>query len=148
MTLAAMSALQTPSTLSPMPSVPAVPRVPGVGMLRVLLLLEAVVGLALAIGLSVFASAQSDALEQTVRFAAGFSLLLAILAAVASRGARRHRSWAWTFAALLQLAVAIGTGIAVLVATWHPAYLFGFVLAGVVMLMLSAASVRRALGQE
>ena len=39
-------------------------------------------------------------------------------------------------------------GIAILVATWHPIYLVGFALAAVVMLVLSTASVRRALGQE
>ncbi|MGH2380760.1 MAG: hypothetical protein ACRDG7_06015 [Candidatus Limnocylindria bacterium] len=142
-----MSAAQT-TNFSPMPSAPAAPRVLGVGMLRVILLGEAVLGLALSIGLSVLASAQGESLEQTVRFAAGFSFLFAILAAAASRGARRRRSWAWTLAALLQLILAIGTGIAVLTLTWHPAYLIGFALATVVMLVLSTASVRRALGQE
>ncbi|MFN2418257.1 MAG: hypothetical protein ABR593_04950 [Candidatus Limnocylindria bacterium] len=136
------------SSAAPSPISPATPRVMGVGVLRVLLLLEAALGLALAIGLSVLASAQTASVEETIRFAAGFSFVLAILAAVASRGARRRRSWAWTLAALIQLVVAIGTGIAVLTADWHPAYLLGFALATVVMLALSAGSVRRALGQE
>lgn len=136
------------SSASLSPISPATPRVVGVGVLRVLLLLEAALGLALAIGLSVLASTQTASVEETIRFAAGFSFVLAILAAVASRGARRRRSWAWTLAALIQLVVAIGTGIAVLTADWHPAYLLGFALATVVMLALSAGSVRRALGQE
>ncbi|MEO7295064.1 MAG: hypothetical protein ABIZ57_02890 [Candidatus Limnocylindria bacterium] len=142
-----MSAAQM-TRLSSMPSAPATPRVLGVGLLRILLLGEAAGGLGLAIGLSVLASAQSEPLEQTLRFAAGFSFLFAIIAAVASRGARRRRTWAWTLTALLQLVLAIGTGIAVLAADWHPGYLLGFALATVVMLVLSAASVRRALGQE
>ena len=142
-----MSAAQT-TRLSSMSSASATPRVLGVGLLRILLLGEAAGGLGLAIGLSVLASAQSEPVEQTLRFVAGFSFLFAILAAVASRGARRRRSWAWTLTALLQLVLAIGTGIAVLAADWHPGYLFGFTLATVVMLVLSAASVRRALGQE
>ena len=48
----------------------------------------------------------------------------------------------------LQLVLAIGTGVAILVAAWHPVELVGFGLAIVVMLVLSTASVRRALGQE
>jgi hypothetical protein len=43
--------------------------------------------------------------------------------------------------------LAIGTGIAIMIATWHPAYLVGFALAALVMIVLSTASVRRALGQ-
>jgi low temperature requirement protein LtrA len=124
---------------------------------------EAALALVLAIGLSILASALNESLggalgkstEQRVRFAAGFSMLFAITAAVASRtaavasrGVRRHRAWSWTLAALLQLVLAIGTGFAVVTAVWHPAYLLGFGLATVVMLVLSTASVRRALGQE
>ena len=142
-----MSAVPT-TGLRPPPADPAAPRVLGLGLLRALLLLEAVLGLAAAIGLSMLASEQSESLEQTLRFAAGFSFVFAILAAFASRGARRRRTSAWTLAALLQLALAIGTGIAVLAATWHPAYLLGFALATAVMLVLSAGSVRQALGQE
>jgi cytochrome bd-type quinol oxidase subunit 2 len=131
-------------------------RVVGIGVLRALLLGEAVLGLVTAIGLSMLASDQSAsvggeagrAAEQTLRFAAGFSFLFAILAAFSSRGARRRRSWAWTLAALLQLILAVGTGIAILTAAWHPVYLLGFALPAVVMLVLSAPSVRRALGQE
>ena len=147
-----MSALRTASL--PVPSAEA--RVPALGLLRALLLGEAVVGLLLAIVLSMVASALRDSLggdagraaEQTLRFAAGFSFLWGILAAFTARGARKRRGWSWTLAALLQLALAVGTGIAILTATWHPAYLLGFALAGIVMLVLSASSVRRALGQE
>ena len=123
-------------------------RVPIIGVLRGLLLGEAALGLAVAILLSIVAGQTGGEAENTIRFVAGGAFLFAIGAAVASRGARRRRGWAWTLAALLQLALAIGTGIAVIVATWHPAYLAGFVLAAVVMLVLSTAAVRRALGQE
>jgi MFS family permease len=83
----------------------------------------------------------------TVRFAAGASFLFAIFAAIASRGARRRRAWAWTMAAVLQLILAIGTGIAVVTVEWHSIYLIGFGLAATVMLVLSTASIRRVLGQ-
>lgn len=149
-----MNAAQT-AALPPIPSTSATPRVLGIGALRALLLGEATLGLVLAIALSMIASAMNGALggedgraaEQTLRFAAGFTFLFAILAAVASRGARRRRGWAWTLAALLQLLAAIGTGIAILVADWHPAYLVGFALPALVMVVLSTSSVRRALGQ-
>jgi peptidoglycan/LPS O-acetylase OafA/YrhL len=130
--------------------------VAGIGALRALLLGEAALGLVLAILLSMLASGMRDfvggdagrAAEQTLRFAAGFAFLFAILAAIASRGARRRRSWSWTLAALLQLLAAIGTGVAILTATWHPVYLVGFALPALVMVVLSTSSVRRALGQE
>jgi hypothetical protein len=48
---------------------------------------------------------------------------------------------------MLQVIAAVATGVAVLVAEWHPLYLIGFGLAAVVMLVLSTTSVRRALGQ-
>jgi peptidoglycan/LPS O-acetylase OafA/YrhL len=137
------------AAVPPMPSSAATPRVAGIGVLRALLLGEAALGLVLAIGLSMLASGLDDrSTEQTVRFAAGFSLLFAIFAAAASRGARRRRPWSWTLAALLQLVLAVGTGIAILVATWYPGYLVGFALAAIVMVVLSTPSVRRALGQD
>ena len=130
--------------------------VPMVGVLRALLLSEAAGGLALAIFLSLLAGGQGDfvggdaarSAEEGLRFAAGGALVFAILAAVASRGARRRRAWSWTLAAILQVIVAVTTGIAVLLAEWHPLYLIGFVAAVLVMLVLSTAAVRRALGQE
>ncbi len=126
-----------------------------IGLLRGLLLTEAGLALVLAVGLSMVASAlgssiggdPGQAAEQNMRFAAGAAIMFAILAAVASRGARRRRGWSWTLAALLQLIVAIGTGIAVMTASWHPAYMLGFALAGIVMLVLSTTSVRQGLGQ-
>jgi hypothetical protein len=123
---------------------------PWVGVLRALLLTEAALGIGLAVFFSMLAVALRDFLggEETLRFAAGGALVWAIAAAVASRGARRRRGWAWTLAAILQLVLAIGTGIAVMVATWHPAYLIGFGLAAVVMLVLSTSGVRSELGQE
>ena len=150
-----MNALPT-AALTPVASSPTAPRVLGIGLLRALLLGEAALGLVLAIALSMLASGLNDflggeagrAAEQTLRFAAGFAIVWAILASFASRGARRRKGWSWTLAALLQLILAIRTGIAILTATWHPAYLLGFALAAVVMLVLCAPSVRRALGQE
>jgi hypothetical protein len=129
---------------------------PMMGVLRGLLLGEAAVGLAGAVFLSLLAAALRDflggesgrATEEAVRFAAGATFLFAIGTAIAARGARRRRTWAWTLAALLQLALAMGTGAAVIIAAWHPIYLALFGLAGVVMFVLSTASVRRALGQE
>ena len=143
-----MNAVQRP-TLTPMRSTPSTPRVVGIGVLRALLLAEAVLGLALAIWLSAEAAGLEDALaEQNVRFAAGGAFLFAIFAAVASRGARRRHGWSWTLAALLQLIIAVAAGITILTLAWHPAYLLAFALAATVMLVLSMGSVRRALGQE
>lgn len=139
-------------------TVPALPetRVPLVGVLRALLFGEALLGLVVTVFLSLLAAALGDSLggesgqaaEERLRFAAGGAFLFAIAAAVAARGARRRRTWAWTLSALLQLVLAIGTGIGIMVASWHPLYLIGFALAAIVMLVLSTASVRRALGQE
>ncbi len=125
----------------------AAPRAPMIGVLRTLLLAEAVLGLTLAIVLSLLAGGPGVDAETSVRFAASAAFLFAIFAAIASRGARRRRGWSWTMAAILQVLLAVGTGVAVMVAEWHPVYLAGFGLATAVMLVLSAASVRRALGQ-
>jgi len=131
-------------------------RVAMVGVLRAILLGEAAGGLVLAIFLSLLAGGQTAfvggdsgrAAEETLRFAAGGAFVFAIAAAVASRGARRRRPWAWTLAAILQVIVAVATGAAVMIAEWHPLFLVGFGLAAIAMLVLSTASVRRALGQE
>jgi hypothetical protein len=125
----------------------AAPRLPMIGVLRTLLLTEAALGLALAIALSMIAGGLGIESETNVRFAAGGAFLFAIFAAIASRGARRRRGWAWTMAAILQVLLAVGTGVAVMVAEWHPLYLVGFAMSAAVMLVLSIASVRRALGQ-
>jgi hypothetical protein len=122
---------------------------PLMAVLRALFLGEAVGGLVLAILLSMLAGATSDGgTETSLRFAAGAAFVFAIFAAVASRGVRRRRSWAWTLSAVLQVVLAIGTGVAVIVGSWHPAYLIGFAFAALVMIVLSIASVRRALGQD
>ena len=147
-----MNALNAAPVVGPMPG----SRVAMVGVLRALLLAEAAAGLILAIFLSLLAGGQSDfvggevgrSAEETLRFAAGGAFVVAIAAAAASRGARRRRPWAWTLAAILQVLVAVATGAAVMIAEWHPLLLVGFGLAAVVMLVLSTASVRRALGQE
>jgi hypothetical protein len=144
-----------PASLSSMTAASTTPRVPLLAVLRGLLLGEALLGLGLAIFLSLLAAGLRDFLggdlgrsaEVTVRFAAAAAFLFAVFAAVASRGARRRRAWAWTMAAILQVVLAIGTGVAVMTAEWHPVYLVGFGLAVVVMLVLSSGSVRRALGQ-
>lgn len=149
-----MTAVQP--AVAPVPPIASADRVPLVGVLRALLIGEAVLGLGLAIFLSVVAAALADILggdagraaEERLRFAAGGAILFVIAALIASRGARRRRPWAWTLSALLQLVLAIGTGVAIMVAAWHPVDLVGFGLAAVVMLVLSTASVRRALGQE
>lgn len=129
----------------------ATPRLPMIGLLRALLLTEAAAGLTLAVLLSLVAdrvAAETGLADETnLRFAAGATFLFALFAAIASRGARRRRGWAWTMAAILQVLLAVGTGVAIMVAEWHPAYLVGFALASAVMLVLSVASVRRALGQ-
>lgn len=145
-----------PATVPYGAPVETAPRVPMVGVLRALLLGEAATALVLAVALSMLAAAFRDfmggdagrAAEETLRFAAGGAFLFAIFAAIASRGARRRRSWAWTLAALLQVIAAIGTGVAVMMVEWHPLFLVGFGAAAVVMTVLSAASVRRALGQD
>jgi cytochrome bd-type quinol oxidase subunit 2 len=149
-----MSVLRTAT--GPSRAIESSPRVPMVGLLRALLLGEAVAGLALAIFLSLLAAGERTVLggdagraaEESIRFAAAGAFLFAIFAAVASRGARRRRSWSWTLAAILQVLVAVGTGLAVLVAEWQPIFIVGFVAAALVMLVLSTSPVRRALGQE
>ena len=142
--------------VAPVPPMTATERVPLLGVLRALLIGEAVLGLGLTIFLSLVAATLGDAtggdeglaIEERLRFAAGGAIVFAIAALIASRGARRRRPWAWTLAALLQLVLAIGTGVAILVAGWYPVELVGFGLAIVVMFVLSTSSVRRALGQE
>jgi hypothetical protein len=122
-----------------------------VGVLRALLLAEAIAGLVVAIFLSMGASAIGEAqgpdAEVPLRFAAAGALVVGIFAAIASRGARRRRAWSWTLAAILQVIIAVATGIAVLTVEWQPIYLVPFAAAVLVMLVLSTASVRRALGQ-
>jgi hypothetical protein len=155
----ALRGIDEPSKLTPMTAQSAAPtaatapdaRVPMVGVLRALLIGEAAGALVVAIFLSMGASALGaeggpDA-EVPLRFAAGGALLIGIFALIASRGARRRRRWAWTMAAMLQVIIAVAAGIAVLVVEWHPAYLVAFGAAVAVMLALSTASVRRALGQ-
>jgi hypothetical protein len=123
---------------------------------RFLLLVEALATFVLAIFLSLLATGQrelvggtsGEAAETMIRFAAAGAFLFAVAAGIAARGVRRRRAWAWTTAAVLQLLLAVGTGVAVLTAEWHPAYLAGFALPGAAMLVLCLAGVRRALGQD
>ena len=127
-------------------------RSPLIGALRTFLLAEAALALAVTVLLSMLAGGIETVVGEgdatPARFAAGAAFVFAILAAVASRGARRRRAWAWTLSAILQLLLAIGTGVAVLTADWHPSFLVGFALATAVMVVLSTTTVRRALGQE
>jgi hypothetical protein len=151
--------LDEPSKLARMTAQTAAPaaaptsdtRTPMVGVLRFLLLAEAAGGLVLTIFLSMAASAvgasEGPDAEVPLRFAAGGAFIVAILAAVASRGARRRRSWSWTLAAVLQVLIAVSAGIAILNVEWHPLYLVPFAAAVAVMLVLSTSAVRRALGQ-
>jgi hypothetical protein len=129
------------------PSAVPVARAPMLTVLRFLLLAEAVAGLVLAIALSMLAGGGDPDAETSLRFAAGGAFLFAIFAAIAARGVRRRRGWAWTLSAILQVVLSIGTGVAVMSAAWHPAYLVGFALAAILMIVLSTSSVRRALGQ-
>ena len=122
-----------------------------VGLLCLLLLLEAAFALVVTIFLSLWAGEQGGGAETSTRFAAGGTFIFAIAAYVAYRGARRHRSWSWTLSAVLQLVLAIGAGIAMVTAGEDgvsPAYLVAFALAAATMLLLSTSGVRRALGQS
>jgi hypothetical protein len=134
-----------------MPAARTAARAPALGLLRGLLLTEAAAGLVVAIFLSMLAAGVQNASgsgETELRFAASGAFLVGLFAAIASRGVRRRRGWAWTMAAVLQVLIAVATGAAILLATWHPALLLGFALPVAVMLVLSAASVRSALGQS
>jgi len=136
------------------PAVPAtteIPREPMVGVLRALLLAEAAGGLVLSIFLTMSASMigpeQGPDAAVPLQFAAAGAFLLGLFAAIASRGARRRRSWSWTLADMLQVVIAVATGITIFNLDWHPIYLVPFAAAALVMLVLSTSSVRRALGQ-
>jgi hypothetical protein len=150
-----MSALPT-TTPTTDPVAPPAGRAVTLGVVRALLLIEAALTLGLAVFLSLlatearefFGGSRGEATEITLRFAAAAAFIFAIAAAIASRGVRRRRGWAWTTAAVLQLVLAVGTGVAVLSAEWHPAYLVGFVLAAVTMLVLCMPTVRHDLGQR
>ncbi len=107
--------------------------------------IEALGLLAVTIYLSMIAADSVD--ETAIRFAAGGCIILAILAASASRRVRRRRNSGWTLAAILQVIVAIGTGAAVLVAEWHPLLTIGFAFPTLIMLVLSTGELRRELGQ-
>jgi hypothetical protein len=145
-----MNAARTVAT--PESPAPLSTSVPMIGALRVLLWVEAIGGLLVAIFLSMAAATlgarEGTSAEEPLRFVAAGAFVLAILALVASRGARKRRPWGWTLAAMLQVIIAVATGIAVLVAEWHPLYLIGFALAAIVMMVLSTTVVRRTLGQE
>jgi hypothetical protein len=146
-----MTALPTATpTAEPRPI--SAPRNTWITLTRGVLLLEAALTLGLSIFLSLLASALRDFsgpdAETTVRWAAAAAFLFAIAAAIASRGVRRRRGWAWTTAAVLQLIMAVGTAIAVLNAEWHPLFLVGFGLPALAMLVLCTPAVRRELGQE
>jgi hypothetical protein len=144
-------ARMTAQTAAPMAGTTPDARVPMIGVLRALLIGEALGALVLTIFLSMAASTvgaeQGPDAEVPLRFVAGGAFLLGIFALIASRGARRRRSWAWTLAAILQVIIAVATGIAVFAVEWHPMYLVAFAAAVVVMLVLSTTSVRKALGQ-
>lgn len=126
--------------------------------LWVVLALEVALGVILAIVLSLLAEDQRASLgeeagvaaETSIRFAAGGAFVFAIAALTAALAVRRRRRWAWTLGVILQLVLAIGTGIALLALGGEgvsPGYLIGFAVAGLAMLLLSTGQVRRALGQ-
>ncbi len=140
----------TSDTVRPAP--PAETRRWGLVTLRLLLLVEAALTLAVAIGLSILAAdagrVSGRGAEDVLRFAAAGALVVAVAAAITARGVRRARPWSWTSAALLQVTVAAATAGAWVVAGWHPSMLAGVTLAGVVLLALSITSVRRELDQH
>lgn len=130
-----------------------------VTVLWTVLLVEALLGLVVAIVLSLVAGGYSASLEgdgelaaeEGARWAAGGAFVFAIAALVAAIAARRRRPWAWNLAALLQLILALAAAIAMFTAGPEgvsAAYLVAFGLAGVTMLILSMPQVRRRLGQE
>jgi hypothetical protein len=135
----------------PAPATTEIPREPMVGVLRALLLAEAAGGLVLSIVLTMAASLigadQGPDAAVPLQFAAAGAFVLGVFAAIASRGARRRRSWSWTLAAMLQVVIAVATGITIFNLEWHLLYLVPFAAAALVMLVLSTSSVRRALGQ-
>jgi hypothetical protein len=127
--------------------------------LWVVLLLEALLGLVVAIALSLVAGGYRESLtgdaalaaEESTRWAAGGAFVFAIAALVAAIAARRRRAWSWNLAAVLQLALAIAAAIAMFTAGEAgatAAYLVAFALAAATMLLLSTSAVRRTLGQE
>ena len=113
-------------------------------VLRVSLLVEAASGLAAGIVLSMQAPQGS---EIALQFAAGGAVLAAIGAAIAARGVRRQRGWAWTFAAVIQVLVVTGIAVAAAVGGWHSVLLGALAVAAVVTLLLSTPTAREALGQ-
>lgn len=141
----------TAQTAAPRAPTTEIPREPMVGVLRALLLTEAAGGLVLSIFLTMAASMigpdQGPDAAVPLQFAAAGAFVLGVFAAIASRGARRRRSWSWTLAAMLQVVIAVATGVTIFNLEWHPIYLVPFAAAALVMLVLSTSSVRRALGQ-
>lgn len=116
-------------------------------VLRLLLLLEALGLLGVTIALSMMAG-QAGADEVPLRFAAGGTIILAILALYAARWVQQRRSRGWTMAAIIQVFIGFGTAAAIFVAEWQAAFIAGFAVPTLVMLVLSTASVREALGQS
>ena len=113
------------------------------------MVLESVLGLVVAILLSLVAG-EAGAAEESTRFAASGAFLFAIAAFVAALGVRRQRAWAWTLGALLQLLLAVAAGVSWFAAGQTAvvaAYLAAFALAAITMIVLSTSPVRRALGQ-
>ena len=124
-----------------------------------LLLVEALLGVVVAVLLSLVAGGQRSALEGEVglaaeegtRWAAGGAFVFAIGALVAAIATRRRRPWSWNLSAILQLILAIAAAIAMFragAAGMTAAYLVAFALAAGTMLLLSTPQVRRALGQD
>ncbi len=150
----AMNAVQTASA----PALTAAPvrRLPTLGILRAALLTESVLMLVLTIFLSLLAAALRDSLggeagrsaEVTLRFAAAAVFVVAILAAVASRGARLRRRWTVPVVTFVQLAMLFGTLVAMTTAAWHPLMLLGVALPAAVMLLVSTGSASRELSSR
>jgi len=111
---------------------------------------EAILALAAAIALSMAAGAadeSGDAAGNPLRFAAGAGVILAFLGYRAARNAWFGRPRAYGQAAILQLALLAGLGLALLVIGWQPALVASMALPAGVFVLLTTRGVREALGQ-
>lgn len=115
-----------------------------------LLGVEAVLALAVGIGLSMVAGAAEqagDPAATSLRFAAGGGVILAIFAYRAARNAWRARPRAYAQAGIIQLLVVAGVALAMVAVGWQPALLGPMALAAGAFVLLSVPSVRESLGQ-
>jgi hypothetical protein len=119
-------------------------------VLTALLGAEAILTLAAGIALSMAAGAadeSGDSAADPLRFAAGAGVILAFLGYRAARNTWLGRTRAYGQAAILQLALLAGLGVALLVIGWQPALVAAMALPAGVFVLLTTRGVREALGQ-